>query len=356
MSKRVLLYGENADFMGFIKSILSEYYVVIAEINPKIISTYDYKIINFDYIIVCESKRNKSNDEKAQLIHRGISENCIIQPYALSWKERFFDSTYEDILCFDMGIDGLIIGMSQSQWAILPELLDKRFFKMSLGGCDLFTSLLWLVKLIENKKEFIQRLKYLIIDMPYFIFNWSILETTHFYYRIGYFNTIDLNQYCEDKQKKCYLQQYDIMKQMFFEKYQQGFVDFHSIETHLDDIEASWIWGQLNKNIISQNIKYYEKLIKNILAVNPNIKICNVIIPCERDYIKHNKTVIDIARDNFFNILSSYNKCPNLTTLDLVKYSNYMPKSHFLDYLHLNYNGAKQFSKYLNKKFKTSLY
>ena len=360
MSKKVLLYGSDLDFMKFIKSVLSQDYMTITQkticCKPSNNSQLQIKTGNFDYIVICEPKRNENNKIKDTLMRCGIPEACIIQPYALSWKERFFDSTYEDLLSLDTPIDGLIVGPSHSQWGILPEMLDKRFFKLSLCGCDLFTAHLWLTKLIENKKKLIQKLKYLIIDMPYYIFNWSILDTTHFYYRIGYFNTINLDDYCTDQQRKNYLRGYDIMKKMFLDKYKQGFVDLHTTETHLGDITASWVWNQLNESVISQNTTYYAQAIKKILEVNPNIKICNVIIPCEKTFIKHNKNAINIAKDKFSEILSAHTAHPNIDTLDLFNYSNYMQTNHFLDYLHLNYNGAKRFTRYLNKKLKLMFY
>ena len=72
------------------------------------------------------------------------------------------------------GYDGYYFGMSHSQLAFLPWLMDISFINCSRGSTDLFFYYQMLKHYLQSDRAHFTSAKYFVFEMPYYFFNWDL--------------------------------------------------------------------------------------------------------------------------------------------------------------------------------------
>ncbi|MFQ8625408.1 MAG: hypothetical protein ACLSA2_02465 [Candidatus Gastranaerophilaceae bacterium] len=378
--KKVIFYGINR-FQNKLENLLSSNYELkgYSDFDKKYenISTYEYKPFynsenllktKFDYIVICNSNKKESEKVLVTLRNLGIEDDKIVQSYCLSWNERMFRTTFDDFININSKFDGLVFGMSYSRFAFLTHYFDKNFFKFSLGGVDLYTDKKWLGYLIENHKELLNSVKYVVLDLPYYIFNWDITSTSQIFYRMAYFDRFDdYRKFGESPSGQKYITSYRILKDMFSERFESdksicsnNYYENGQMLKKANDASyfaASGIWYKRYENTIAENKEIFQEFINLINRINPDIKIAVVTYPYCQKFLEVNKEYVSNLQKEFYEIINSTKGCENIKIFDFIKETRYkFDDTCFRDATHFNGKGAELFSHILNKKFIAELY
>ena len=378
--KKVIFYGINR-FQNKLENLLSSNYELkgYSDFDKKYenISTYEYKPFynsenllktKFDYIVICNSNKKESEKVLVTLRNLGIEDDKIVQSYCLSWNERMFRTTFDDYININSKFDGLVFGMSYSRFAFLTHYFDKNFFKFSLGGVDLYTDKKWLGYLIENHKELLNSVKYVVLDLPYYIFNWDITSTSQIFYRMAYFDRFDdYRKFGESPSGQKYITSYRILKDMFSERFESdksicsnNYYENGQMLKKANDASyfaASGIWYKRYENTIAENKEIFQEFINLINRINPDIKIAVVTYPYCQKFLEVNKEYVSNLQKEFYEIINSTKGCENIKIFDFIKETRYkFDDTCFRDATHFNGKGAELFSHILNKKFIAELY
>lgn len=378
--KKVIFYGINR-FQNKLENLISSDYEIIgySDFDKKYeqISCYEYKPFynsenilkaGFDYIVICNSNKKESEKALVNLRNLGIEDDKIVQTYCLSWNERMFRTTFDDFININRKFDGLVFGMSYSRFAFLTHYFDKSFFKFSLGGVDLYTDKKWLGYLLENHKELLTSVKYVVLDLPYYIFNWDITSTSQIFYRMAYFDKFDdYRKFGESPAGQKYITNYRTLEKMFAERFEPDkniysnnyFENGQMLKKANDDtyFAASGIWYKRYENTIQENQVIFQEFISLIKQINPDIKIAVVTYPYCQKFLEVNKEYISNLQKEFYQIINSTDGCENIKIFDFIKETKYkFDDTCFRDATHFNGKGAELFSHILNKKFINELY
>ena len=377
---KVILYGINR-FQNKLENLLSSKYEVIgySDFDKKFekIKNYEYKpfyneesLMNadYDYIVICNSNKKESEKSLIALRNLGIDECKIIQTYCLSWNERMFRTTFDDFINLNQNFEGLVFGMSYSRFAFLTHFFDKNFFKFSLGGVDLYTDKKWLSYITDNHKELLSSVKYVVLDLPYYIFNWDITSTSQIFYRMAYFDKFDdYRKFGESTSGQKYISNYRVLKDMFEERFESNksvysnnyYENGQMLKKANDEsyFAASGIWYKRYENTILENIQIFQEFITLIKQINPDIKIAAVTYPYCQKFLEVNKEHISNLQKEFYHIINNTKGCENIKIFDFIKDTKYkFDDTCFRDATHFNGKGAELFSHILNKKFNDELY
>lgn len=378
--KNVILFGINK-FQNKLEHILNDEFNVCGYSDFSLkyadIKSFEYKNFykpevlsdtKFDYIILCLPNKKESENTLISLREAGIDEDKIVQTYCLSWNERMFRTTFDDFISLNKNFEGLVFGMSYSRFAFLTHFFDKDFFKFSLGGVDLYTNRKWLDYLLKNHRVLLASVKYVVLDLPYYIFNWDITSTSQIFYRMAYFDKFDdYRGFGEIPAGQKYIKNHKLLKSMFAEKFEANKTVYsnNSLETGemlkkaKDDtyFEASGIWYKMHEKTIQENIVIFREFIDLIKQINPDIKIAAVTYPYAQKFMEINKEYINNLQKDFYNVIKSSPNCKDIFVFDFITDKKYkFDDTCFRDATHFNGRGAELFSKILNKKFTAQFY
>ncbi|MDE7017646.1 MAG: SGNH/GDSL hydrolase family protein [Lachnospiraceae bacterium] len=277
--------------------------------------------------------------------------------------------------------NGIILGISHAQVGILPQLLNGDFCNLSVSSQDIYYNMKTLEYCMNTYANKIQDLKYLIFDMyDYTYFNYDVSLSRHSsvrYYSWGGY-TLDQHHFDEIKSfdftfddymnllsEKRYADideaQIDLWDTLFENVYAgNGFKDFDStqnlhfrLKTVSDkEIKEFHANASVVKNIfqesIRENIEHFCHLLELAYSINPNIKICCILMPRYCETWSRIKTEFVAWKEVFYNIMEELQNRYTFTFLDLTEHEIARRRECYADASHLNYYGAIEFTKLLN--------
>ena len=128
--------------------------------------------------------------QERMLLEAGVCEGEIIN------YKRFEKTTYENPIaafaCDDDEYTGLIFGMSHSQCAIDESLFtNETYCKVAAPSLDLFLQRRFMEKLSIEHPAALKKIRHIIIELPYYIFNYDLSRFGSFVYtKLKYFEIV----------------------------------------------------------------------------------------------------------------------------------------------------------------------
>lgn len=241
-------------------------------------------------------------------------------------------------------IDGIITGLSYAEVGIQEHLLFNNFSNFAFSAQDLYYDFL-LLKYLYNFKEVKKSLKYVIINLAYYSFDYDMTKTISKYRIHRYNEYIPNNHNNNDKiginiTKAFYEKRITFNDYIRMDKAKKNKIINKEDDTGRYEAERNSSMNYTdtrkeNKFILEEYLSFLkERKIKPILVVCPT----SIYYRCYFDYRK---------KDLFYNILNNLNKKYEFQLIDYFESDLFLDED-FWDYSHLNYNGAKKFTSILN--------
>ncbi|EPY6466781.1 chemotaxis protein [Clostridium sporogenes] len=343
------LLNDNVEILAYVDNDSNkwgEYYYNKEIINPKYINEMEY-----DFIVIA----SQFNEEICnQLLDMGINKKKIFQFFKfvdLYW--NMFKWQMNSYIKCEKKIEMLATGISYTNLGLKEELLNKKCFKFSIGSQDLYYDYTIVKNIIENYKEKKQNLKYTIIGLTYYSFQYDMSLSAMKNKVILYYEILkDVHNFKDAK--KIYLE-YEINENIaskIFKKDKDGWYNFNWNTKVLKVIENKRYAGKIqaerdcNKNY-PKTVEENKEIFKNYLKLlrDNNIKPIVVVFPASKYYTKYFSKRIE---DEFHYIINEFKKEYDFQYIDYFR-SDLFEDDDFTDVSHLSPKGAEKFTQILNK-------
>lgn len=316
-------------------------------IEPNNIGNYCY-----DYIIIA----SQFNDEiYNQLIQLGIKHEQIFQYYKFLDNNRNYykDSINRFINNLNDDIEIINTGISYSWTGFDTGVCKKKAYNFAYASQDLFFDYYTLKYLIENYKEKLSKLKYVIVGMCYYSFQYDMSLSAMRGKTILYYEILNIAHHFKDIEGV--YKEYELNKQIadkLFRKRADGNYDFNwevndfIICNAKEEIGKKQAEIDCNKNY-PRTVKEYTEIFKDYLKLlkKNNIKPIVVVFPATKYYTKYFSKRIE---DEFKYIITETQKEYDFQYVDYFR-SELFYDEDFKDVSHLNIKGAEKFTKILNE-------
>lgn len=328
----------------------------------------EVKNVEFDYLIIL-ARTQADNDKKYRAcLDIGIPPTKMLPMFYWGGvrKDVPFCNHIEVLKSFDKKFEGYIFGMSYTLLGLYTHCLSAAFYKLSWWSADIHFMYKTSQMILNDKYTDKSRLKYIIIDIPYYTFNYDF-SRNGLNFRKGlkfweYFN--DNHNLCSVKQHEISLLEYQLYMDMFGRKKESGLA-------FLDDItrtgritsemieqqknHLSHVWKCEHKQTIIENRRLFSSWISNLKVFNPGLKIIILVTPHSKYIEKYWPESINKCKELFYEIINDTQKTFDFFVWD---YFNvfYSDDKYFLDIMHLNSTGAAEFSKIVEKRLKEEIY
>jgi hypothetical protein len=281
--------------------------------------------------------------------------------------------------------DGLILGISHSEWGIIADRLKPGdFAKLSVAGQDIFYNYKTLEYCFENYRDKIARLNTVFIDMydySYFNYDASITKKIVNYLGCGGFNAAPHNferniDYPGCDYEDLLIQISDVLYgnldngamdawDMLFETdlgklYEDRYFGKNDYRFRFDivtdeQIDAFKI-GRYTKEryqeTIDENKKYFGMLLDKLIELNPEVKIYLIMMPRYEGVWDKEEAMLSYWKDFFYDTLSEFGQKYKFEFLDYSRDEIGRRRVYYQDEAHFNFLGAMKFTDMLNKKLK----
>lgn len=352
---KIAIYGEDEDFHSLLNYDVVEVtnYYSRSEFNPG----------EYDYLILLEelSDEHKLIVDRSKLVNFKAHVNINI-----GWE---FYQHYYDYFDSEKDFEGIITGLSYAEKGISTKDLGKSFFNFAGPGQDLFYDYRILQYVLEHKEQS-RHLKYVIIGLAYYSFNYDMSlstpkERANYYYPI--FGTFH-NYPRAEVMKKFYQNHLEVGKEILAEDYLRKYFELkkepiHSKIAHVKNSQFNSMslskeqalevklsaQKELNKNhpiTVEENKRILISILD--LTVKFNLKPILLVCPTAKIYYQN---LSQKTKTEFMNIIMSLDKSYKLQFLNLFD-SPLFKDSDFFNPSHLNYRGAAKLSKMLNQLIK----
>lgn len=339
----VILVGNHERCVQF-KELFEEWNVVkIIKLedldnNEYILNLENYK---YDFIFVVE-EINKDNILKYIKKYNG-KNIYFFEDYKFSVIEGL-DYKILDMLRRSK-INGIITGLSYAEVGI-KESINNNFINFSFSAQDLYYDFL-LIKYLFNFKQVKDDLRYVIINMRYYSFDYDMTKTNAKNSIHRYIN------YFKDYHNNDNFIELDIIRS-FYEKVItfQEYIDMNKSkkETILTSNDPKGIYeAQKNSSMdYAATRNENEKILEQYILFLKENNIVPIIVVCPTS--KYYRDNFNINRKNiFYNILDKLKYKYNFQVVDYFD-SDLFEDDDFGDYSHLNGNGAEKFTRILKEK------
>ena len=309
--------------------------------------------MDFDYILIA----SQYNDEiLEQLLSYGVDYKKIFQfflflnMYGNNHKKKinlFLQDENYEVLC--TGISYAAIGFQQS-------VCSKKAFNFALGSQDLYYDYNIIKYLFRNHFEKIKNIKYCIIGLSYYSFQYDLSLSAMKYKCHAYRETINqYHNYDIDLNFKKYFEvSLDIFNNICL-KGNEKLYKFNRSEIYKEVItkehmeykgrvQAKMDCNKNYPNTVIENKKIFKEYIEFLKS--KNIKPIIVVFPAMSYYTKYFSEKIELE---FKEIISEFKKEYDFQYIDCFRMDNFDNK-YFADVSHLNKEGGEEFTKILNHK------
>lgn len=246
-------------------------------------------------------------------------------------------------------INGIITGLSYAEVGIKENLLPNNFTNFALSAQDLYYDFL-LLKYLYNFKEVKSTLKYVLINLGYYSFDYDMTKTISKYRIHRYVNYF--NEYHNN---------HDVIgvaiNRLFYEK-RISFSDYSNMNkikeiTLLKPNDKNGEYEALKNSTMNYNDTRheYENIFENYLLFLKENNLKPIIVVCPASYYYRKYFDKSSKKDKFYNILQKYKKRYDFQIIDYFD-SDLFNETDFWDYSHLNGKGAEKFTNILNNEIK----
>ena len=366
---KILICGTENNIDNIIKNLNIDTYVVgYTDIKRKMklynsFDGYPYQSLNnhqegnYDFLVVTYDDNIYINEAREEF--KSIEQRIIIYEW---FKGATIANPVKKFIQSPIMFEQLILGMSHSENAIQTQLMKRQTFKFSLPSMDLFCHYQVLKKLLEDVPEKMEKVKSIVFELPYYIFNYDLSKSVRsakkrlYYFRIfENYHNYGMNQ-----------EEINVIGQ--FERYLKIFVygnpnlkknnsqECYCLNRSLKDIlrlllfqikvltENNRVWKETRELTVQENIQFLERILKLINQRLPDVQITILVCPFNPIFSIKNYKFIWKKRKDFYNILGQY----NLTVLDT--FLSVKNPFDFLDHCHLNPKAATKYTYLINEK------
>lgn len=341
----------------------------------------DINAEDFDLYIITE--HDTSGIKEFLMNTKGIPESkifCFWELYYANVPHMVCDKVFQNPDANDC--EGIILGISHTEVGICEKKLKKKFCNIAVSSQDIYYQQKTLEYCIKTYPEKLRKLRYAIIDVydyHYFNYNNSMSKVAVNYLKWGGYN-LEPHNFNDNKNfnikhedivdaiKKSKSEgiselNFDIWNAVFQDVYKHnGYKDFCKNFSEIDkrvklvapkeinafEYDRSTI-SVIRKETIVENVTAFEKMLKMLYAVNPDIKIYTIIVPKFIETEALDAAGLSSHKGYFNNILADLQSKYNFTHLDFKEISDIaLNKSYYFDAAHLNYFGALKLTKELN--------
>lgn len=313
----------------------------------------------YDYIILCEGNYDKWLKKKEKLIQLGCKEEKILSTVPISHMyERLFTSTLDDFISMKKNFCGLLFGMSYSRSAFMEHFFVDDWFKFSMNGSDLHTHDSYLTYLLINCPEQMKSVKRIMLDLPYYSFDWDIQSSNQIYSRMVQFDRLsDYETFLATKKDAGeYIRKYRILKELIGRRMEQAEGNYANYipdnrkldgETHnaSEDSLADKIWWTEHVSTAQKNMERLAHICD--LCEMHNIELIICVYPMSPIFVEKNREIYENKQKRFYDILKEVG-CED-KVIDLGENGIDFSNGDFRDLTHLNIYGAIKCSKELNR-------
>ena len=307
---------------------------------------------NYDFIVIA-SQYNEVIYR--QLLKIGISKFKIFQFYKfidLNFnyiKYRIENYLYKSNDKFEV----LITGLSYSLTGIHSEFLSKRSLNLAAGSQDIFYDYQIIKYLLANFSNRTKDVKYIIIGLSYYSFQYDLSLSGMKNKTVLYYPLLKTSHHFENINEIFdeYLYNLEIAEKILKRDNNCGFTIKWS-NPSLCQVENRDLVGKKQSERDS-NKDYPKTVEENINIFNDylsflrknNIKPIVTVLPTSTYYSKYFSKKIE---SEFHSIINKFKVEYNFQYIDYFR-SNLFNDDDFADVSHLNFKGAKKFTKLLNK-------
>lgn len=358
MKKQIIVYGVySLELRRKIESFLDDEFVIIGYTdsyhkkdildNKTFIKRENLKNIDFDYIVISVNSVEACRQIKEQLCLEGIERDKIVIPHI------FFEKNYiwqKDMISHIQNnlteqIETIILGLSYSLRGIDTEQLLLKTFNYSWHGLDIYYNkelLKW-----SKRKGYLSYCKQAILVFPYYIFNHD-MSCESYQYRMGQILSVrklyDWHNGYNLKDEivtECIngIKMFGAKFQEYY-KARENIYDYNVIDP-TQKMQLGHIWSQTHEKTIKANRKHFDELIYELKEITDRIIV--IIPPYCRDVIDVNKETIERNKEVFYEAVSKH----DIEIYDTM-YKWKDKTEYFSDAMHLNYEGAKHFTEFIN--------
>lgn len=342
-------------------------------------------------IVICGNKdqaqeiRDRMKASEAEIVVIDLTTDCFVMPgfendaffvvaddtqenLALSYNvstnsiinySRFRKTTLDDPLKKmdrELQYTGLIIGMSHAQCAIDPTLLtDQTYCNCAAPSMDIFCHLNFLKKLAKNDPDLLKNMRHVIIELPYYIFNYDLSRFGTFVYtKLNYFELVgDYHHFGHNEEQRKIVEEFRRFKSLFtageitanspFEnspirKIAKKVRNKYRIARNKDNV-----WHVFYQDTIKENQKLWIDLLALLDDFCPNAKVTILVMPFNPVFRYFHKKEICAMRRSFMDSLGS-------GSYQLIDHFSCIKRDcYFDDHCHLNEKGASKYARILNE-------
>ena len=359
--KKVILYGVRGKGRKEVESFLDDSYEIVGYSDSdkrywgcryidfiRFIKPEDLKDAEFDYLIITVLNLDISNEIMNRILEQGeVKPDKIIQ-YAL-----FYDVQYPhpyEVFNKVSGFckfKGFILGMSHAHRGIDVNLFHEPVFNFGFNSNDLFYYY-HLMKKLESENVGQCGVKYCMLELPYYIFNWdrsrsrSAVRSMNSYTMLRQYHHLNTD-------KGNLISEYWVFEDMFKRKKMRnssvcntGIYDVKDIVANQDFVEISHVWRTEHTETQKENMMYFQKLIALLHRLNKEMKIYVTVFPQNPRFYKRHQEIIDKVQKFFYEVIDHM----HLEDVVIWDYFNIYEQreEYFEDDCHLNTSGRKAFT------------
>lgn len=334
-----------------------------------------------DYFCLMISKWALKTEIKEMLAELGVADSSILDVYK-AYMAGFPKERYKRILdhCGSDPLDGLVLGISHGVAGILENKMPGKVCNFCESSQDIFYNLKVLERVCEEYPEKIANLKYVIFDMfDYTYFNFDTLLTGAYDGFVEESGFLCESRYFWNKEKtpeqlnaefelrwaegNTPLQQ-ELLGEIFpalrenDDELYRGFTIYKERKHFLTEEEISIatkyyraisLQTKVFENTIAFQIDNFEKILKKLYEINPNMKVYLLLIPKHISMEKLD-SVANLRWKPFFEgIINEFKELyPFIELLDMKNCEDFSADSSlYFDISHFNFEGASRFTEYL---------
>ena len=337
----------------------------VYEIKQRL-NTQNSSVISFDLSKECFSKDiSKSetlfiaaDDFQKDLILTLLSvTECDIKLINFScFKRTSFENPIKNINN-DVHYTGLIVGMSHSQCAIRTELLkDNVYCNCAAPSMDIFCHFHYLKKISEIYPEKLKNMRHIIIELPYYIFNYDLSRFGNFVYsKLNYFELVgDYHNFGKTEAQKNIINEFRLFKEYFrpekivskcsskknvIRNMAKSVLNKYRIAVNKDKV-----WRVIYQETVEENRKLWGDILALLEKNCPNARVTVLVMPFNPLFRLFHKKEISQMKKIFkaslgtgrFEVVDHFS-CIN---------SDY----YFDDHCHLNEIGASKYTFFLQEE------
>lgn len=369
---KVIIFGIRSSYQLEIEEMLSDIYEIVAY-SDLARNSLDSKQINyrplieysqickelFDYIIIAYRSLEQAECAKKILINEcGIDVRKIIE--YCKWKKIEYPSILEiwnkskNIIPYD----SLILGMSHAALGIDTNYFSSKVFLAAIGSADIDIMEKHLNAILFSTNS---KLRRIIIEIPYYIFNWNIEFSPYYYRMFPLMTTIILRE--EKKEGHIWnqeMQEYKVFEHMFRDHISKNqyvyntkcsrreFRNHSKEEIQEMSKELSHVWTK-HFEIISRNVRAFETMIRKIRSYDSKMEIQVIVMPQNPIFVEMHKDAINNMKDIFYRNIAPICEQYMIILHDCFEMYS-MCSENFCDTCHLNTDGCRQFSQWFAKE------